>query len=163
VSKSKSILSAPLDAPLTEKQELLVELQARGASQTAAGKAVYGANGAIVATNTMKDPRVTAALANARNANALNLGLTRDDVLQGMMDAIDQAKLVCDPAAQIVGWREIAKVCGFYAPEVKKIELTGAARRVIDRLQQLSDRELLEIMNAEDATVIEASDAGTAS
>ena len=29
-----------------------------------------------------------------------------------------------DPAAMIAGWREIAKLCGYYAPERRRIEVS---------------------------------------
>lgn len=92
-----------------------------------------------------KLPRVKELLKAEQRKNAYMLGLTREQVLQGMMDAIDQAKLLSDPLTQIAGWREVAKICGFYAPEVKKVELSGSGKQVIDRLRSLSDEELLQI------------------
>ena len=92
-----------------------------------------------------KHPAVKELLKAEQRKNAYMLGLTREQVLQGMMDAIDQAKLLSDPLTQIAGWREVAKICGFYAPEVKKVELSGSGKQVIDRLRSLSDEELLQI------------------
>lgn len=97
----------------------------------------------------MKTPKVADAIRAEQRKNAYMLGLTRDKVLQGMMDAIDQAKILSDPLTQIAGWREVAKVCGFYAPEVKKVELSGANKAVVDRLRSLSDEELLQIANGD--------------
>lgn len=100
------------------------------------------------------NPKITAALVNERAKNAFLLGLTREKVLRGFMDAIDQAKILADPVAQIAGWREVAKVCGFYAPEVKKIEFGGSAKAVLDRMQAMSDEELLRL-GAEDVEFVE--------
>lgn len=129
-------------------------------SQNEAARTVFDSKEYGVAL--MANPKLRQALINEQVKNAVMLGLTRDQVLQGMMDAVDQAKTMADPVAQIAGWREIAKICGFYAPEVKKIELTGGAKRVVDRMQQLSDKELFEIANATDIDFVEASDAGKA-
>lgn len=96
-----------------------------------------------------KHPVISQALLQERAKNAKLLGLTREDILQGFMDAVDQAKDIHDPMSQIAGWREIAKVCGFYAPEVKKIEISGAGRRILDKMAALSDQELLEIAHGE--------------
>lgn len=85
--------------------------------------------------------------------NAYMLGLSREDVLKGMMEAVDQAKLIADPMTQIAGWREIAKICGFYAPEVKRIEIGDSAKAYIQRMEQLDDAELLKLVNSE---IIEA-------
>jgi hypothetical protein len=94
-------------------------------------------------------PDIKKALSSEHRKNAYMLGLTREDVLEGMMDAIGQARLIADPMAQIAGWREIAKICGFYAPEVKKIELGDSAKTFLARLEQMDDEELLKMANAE--------------
>ena len=96
-----------------------------------------------------KKPSVREALSAEHRKNAYMLGLTRDKVLQGMMDAIEQATVLADPLTQIAGWREIAKICGFYAPEVKKVELSGTGKQIVDRLRSLTDEELLAISEAE--------------
>lgn len=141
---------------LTAKQAGYVEMRAMGADMQNAVRTVYGPG---MNTTDAKDieanPKVTAALINERAKNAYMLGMTRDKVLQGFLDAVDQAKVLADPMAQIAGWREIAKVCGFYAPEVKKIELSGTAKRVADKLATLSDQELLDLANAEDIPFVE--------
>lgn len=147
---AKSALS-----PLTPKQAAYVELRAMGADQNNAVKTAYGPG---MNTTDAKDleanPKISAALINERAKNAYMLGLTRDKVLRGFMDAIDQAKLLADPLTQIAGWREIAKVCGFYAPEVKKVELTGSSKAILDRMQAMSDEELLKL-GAEDIEFVE--------
>jgi hypothetical protein len=155
VARRKSVLTDPT-VDLTPKQTAYVELRAMGADQQNAVKTAYGPG---MNTTDAKElealPKITQALVNERAKNAFMLGLTRDKVLQGIVDAIDQAKLLADPMAQIAGWREAAKICGFYAPEVKKVELTGTAKRVVDRLQSLSDQELMEIAMAEDIEYVE--------
>ena len=141
---------------LTPKQEAYVELRACGADMQNAVQTVYGPSmNTTDAKDLEKLPKITQALINQRARNAHMLGLTRDSVLQGFVDAIDQAKAMADPMAQIAGWREVGKVCGFYAPEVKKVELSGNAKRIIDRMQTLSDQELLEIAGAEDIPFVE--------
>lgn len=141
---------------MTKKQGDYVELRAMGADMQNAVRTAYGPG---MNTTDAKDleanPKITAALVNERAKNAYMLGLTREKVLQGFMDAVDQAKILADPLAQIAGWREIAKVCGFYAPEVKKIQLNGPAKAVLDRLQTLSDDELLQMGQAEDIPFVE--------
>lgn len=144
---------------LTDKQSAYVELRAMGADQQNAVKTVYGPSmNTTDAKDIEKSPKVTQALINARAKNAYMLGLTREKVLQGFMDAIDQARVMADPVAQIAGWREIAKVCGFYAPETKKVEIVGSAKKVLDRMSALSDDELLKIYQAEDVVDVESRD-----
>lgn len=153
-SKRATKAKAPRQASvLTESQEKYVEARATGLtvkdSMVAAGMKPNDGTGNALE----KHPKVLDALNYERRKNAYMLGITRETVLEGMMEAIGQAKVLSDPMSQIAGWREIAKICGFYAPEVKKIELTGSAKRVVEQMQQLSDAELLEIAQGD---VIEA-------
>lgn len=142
--------------PTREKSVLLTAKQAKYVDARASGLTVKDAM--VVAGMKPNDgtghdlertPKITAALAAERAKNAYMLGLTREKVLEGMMEAIDQAKLLADPMSQIAGWKEIAKICGFYAPEVKKIELSAKAKSYLDRLEQMADDELLRIAEGE--------------
>jgi hypothetical protein len=45
----------------------------------------------------------------------------------------------------IAGWREIAKVCGLNAPEVKKVEVEAKVRALRGQYAALSEEELLEL------------------
>lgn len=130
---------------LTEKQAVYVDARGRGKGRrTAAAEAGY----ADPERNSHKIenlPAVQGAIERERANYRLVSGITRQDVLDGMMEAINQGKLLADPQAQIAGWREIAKIHGYYAPEVKKIELTGNQQRKVSQLENLTDQELLEM------------------
>jgi hypothetical protein len=71
---------------------------------------------------------------------------SRKQVLEGFLEAIEQAKLMSEPATQIAGWREIGRMCGYYAPEVKEVNVNVTAKRVIGQLETLSDEALLEMI-----------------
>jgi phage terminase small subunit len=71
--------------------------------------------------------------------------MTRERVVQELLEAIDMARQQADPGTMIAGWREIGRLCGFYAPEVKKVDIGINARRVIGKLEALSDAELLQL------------------
>lgn len=134
---------------LTERQEKFVDARASGLkvkdAMTVAGMKPHDGTGNALE----KNPNIRQALSAEYRKNAYMLGLTRESVLEGMMEAIDQAKIIADPMSQIAGWREIAKICGFYAPEVKKIEISGTSKTILDRMRSLSDEELLQIAEAE--------------
>jgi phage terminase small subunit len=80
--------------------------------------------------------------------------MTRKKVMDGLLEAINIAKIQADAGVMVAGWREIGKMCGYYAPEVKKIELSVTTRRVVDQLEVLSDDDLLKIVD-ENAQIIE--------
>jgi len=132
--------------PLNAKENLYVQARASGmphsASLAAAG---LSHSGQRTEKMMLARPAVAAALEAEQKKFQQQCKYKRDDVLNGLSEAIEQAKMQADPTAQIAGWREIAKICGFYAPETKKIELGGSARRLLARFESLSDDELLQI------------------
>lgn len=73
-------------------------------------------------------------------------GITRQDVVNGIKDAIERAKLQAEPATEIAGWREIGKILGHYAPETKKVLLTDDQDRVVRKLESMTTQELLEMV-----------------
>ena len=68
--------------------------------------------------------------------------------MKGFLEAIDIARAKSDPAGIVAGWREIAKMCGFYAPERKQVELSAAACAHRQRIADMSDEELAELIVA---------------
>lgn len=79
----------------------------------------------------------------AELSNALQL--KRGDIIVGIMDAIDVAKLIADPGSMIRGYAEIAKMLGLYAPEVKKVEISMTQRAIANKYEAMSDEDLLKI------------------
>lgn len=69
----------------------------------------------------------------------------RQRVLEGLLEAVEMARIQQDPGAMISGWREVGRMCGFYAPErAVKIDLNITAKRVIEQMEMLTDAELIE-------------------
>lgn len=79
----------------------------------------------------------------AELSNALQL--KRGDIIVGIMDAIETAKLIADPGSMIRGYAEIAKMLGLYAPEVKKVEISMTQRAIANKYEAMSDEDLLKI------------------
>lgn len=80
--------------------------------------------------------------------------IQRGDIVAGMMEAIDMARLGADPSSMIKGWSEIGKILGLYAPEVKKVELTAGQKNIRSKFEIMSDEELLAIAEGQ-SNVIE--------
>lgn len=139
------------NAPLTEREILYVQHRAQGLPvKTAYRMAGYaGGNPALLEQR----PKVLAALALEQSKYAAQSQLKRQDIIDGIMNAIEQAKLLADPGTQISGWKELGKLCGFYAPEVKKVELSIAAGRLKSKFEQMSDEDLLEMMSNGGSTI----------
>ena len=74
--------------------------------------------------------------------------VTRAAVLHGFQEAIELGRSRSDPGAMIAGWREIAKMCGFYAPERKCVELSTEGLALRTRYEEMSDEELGNLIAA---------------
>ena len=77
---------------------------------------------------------------------AAHAQVTRATVLHGFQEAIEVGRSRSDPSAMIAGWREIAKMCGFYAPERKQVELTGAGLALRGEFELMTDFELANLI-----------------
>jgi len=71
--------------------------------------------------------------------------LKRADMIAGMMEAIDVARLAADPGSMIRGWSEIGKALGFYAPEKVEVTLNINQRNIQSKFEVMSDDQLLAI------------------
>ncbi|KFB72991.1 hypothetical protein [Candidatus Accumulibacter contiguus] len=67
-------------------------------------------------------------------------------MIAGILSAIEMAREQQNPAAMISGLVQVAKLCGFYEPEVRRIEVSGSAARVQAKYAAMSDDELLSIV-----------------
>lgn len=144
--------------PLTEKQKLFVKYWAQGESITSASaRAGYG-DGATFAYRMVRMPNVLALYEKEKAAYEASVGMTRKRVMEGLLEAVELAKLMAEPAAMVSGWREIGKMCGYYEPVKKTIDVTLNGNVVLDRLEKLSDAELLKLIQAPVAEAIEEDD-----
>ena len=142
------------DAPLTEMQrQFVVYLVDHGMTQTAAARAA-GFNQPGTAANTlMQHPKIERAIAERRAEYAAASQVTKKRVIDGFLESIEMAKIKADPLTMIAGWREVGKMCGFYEPTKTKVEVSVNGRVVVDRLNSMSDEELLRVIS--DGSVID--------
>lgn len=107
------------------------------------------------AKGVLKSESVQIALREARAELSSAAQITRADVIDGFMEAINVARLAADPASMIKGWSETAKVLGLYAPEVKKIEMSMNQQRLQSKFESMSDADLLDIIQGRTPLTIE--------
>jgi phage terminase small subunit len=133
---------------LSVRQEKFVEHYALcGNAAEAARLAGYSARTArVIGPENLTKPAVKAALAARQQAFQEELKVTKDDVLTGILNAIQLAKEQQNPAAMISGLAQIAKLCGFYEPDVSRIEISGEALRLKQQFAAMSDDELLAVI-----------------
>ena len=138
-----SMQAAVVDAPLQGKD--------RVAACVAAGYVKPFAN----QNAPFKSEAVQLALSEARAELSTAAQITRADVIDGFMEAINVARLAADPASMIKGWSETAKVLGLYAPEVKKIEMSMNQQRLQSKFESMSDADLVAIIEGRAPLTIE--------
>lgn len=90
-----------------------------------------------------EDIRVKVQEAFDENAQRLDVG--RDDVLRGMKDAIDMARIIGDPTAMIRGWSEIGKITGLYN-HTQKISVVDDPVAGKTDMKKLSTEDLVAII-----------------
>lgn len=136
---------------MTPKQKRFVEEYALDHNAAAAARrAGYAEHSArITGSQLLTNPNVSRAIQAIEDTAALKLSLTREDALNGLLAAKDEAVEKSDPMAQVAAWREIGKMCGFYSPERHKVEVNDRGRAYMESMASLSEAELLAIICAE--------------
>ena len=133
---------------LSVRQEKFVEHYSLcGNAAEAARLAGYSARSAKVqACRLTNDNRVIAEIAKRRRAYQQELQITKDDVVVGLLNAIQLAKEQQNPSAMISGFSQVAKLCGFYEPDVSRIEISDESLRLRHQFAAMSDDELLAVI-----------------
>lgn len=126
------------------RHELVVNALMTGHTESDAMRAAgyHPAN----AQNVMRHENVQQLLAEARGEISEITTIQRLDVMNIFLEAIDMARTLADPANMISGADKLAKMMGYYAPEVKKIEVSNDVEVLKSKFQQMSDDELLEVL-----------------
>jgi hypothetical protein len=92
---------------------------------------------------------VKRAVLNSFKAAQAKAQMTRNKVLAALERAGDMAETQADPTAMVGAWREIGKMCGFYAVETKKVEVTVNGEIGYKKLAALSDEDLMKLARGE--------------
>lgn len=140
-----SAAEVDVDKPLTEKQKAFVQSWAKGNS---IGRATLEAGFADdgVGYRLVRQPNILALKAKYAAEYEAAAEMDRRQVMEGFKEAIEMAKLMAEPASMIAGWREIGKMCGYYAPVETKLKIDVTGNVTMTRLTQMSDAELLELI-----------------
>jgi len=139
---------------LSAQQKRFVECIMQGKNQVMAARIAGYASPSTMGAQVMNSPKVEAAIKYLYKKHEAAADVSRKKVMDGFLEAIDMARMQADCTNMIAGWREIGRMCGYYAPEVKKIDINITAKRVIDKMETLSDSELLKMIE-ESSSIIE--------
>lgn len=135
-----------VDKPLTNQQKLFVKNWASGESiPNAMARAGYNDQPSY-GYRMAKMPNILALYNEEKAKYESAAQMTRQKVMDGLLEAAEMAKLLAEPATMVSAWREVGKMCGYYEPKKVSVDLNVSGNIVHQRLNQLSDAELLKIM-----------------
>ena len=141
---------------LTERQDAFVDGILKGKDRNVAARDagyVDKNDGRALPSVAEKQKNIQRALAEARAELSSAAQISRADVIDGIMEGINMARLAADPATMIKGWTEVGKILGHYAPEVKKVEITDNQKRLQSKFTAMSDEDLLRVIEGECSVV----------
>lgn len=144
-NSAASAAEIDVNKPLTDRQKAFVQSWAKGNS---IGRAALDAGFADdgVGYRLARQPNVLKMRAEMAAQYEADAQMDRKQVMEGFKEAIDMARLMAEPANMIAGWREIGKLCGYYAPVETKLKVDITGNVTMTRLTQMSDAELLELI-----------------
>lgn len=108
-----------------------------------------------------KDPRVQGYIKNLQEANAKKLNVKREQVIQGILDAIDHAKMTNEPAVEIRGWEAIAKLQGYNAPDRVVHDLPDDVKRMMESMKDMDDHQIAKLAGQDNLIELSPDGSGT--
>ena len=128
------------------KQESFLKHLGEGKTERDAARAAGYTEQSVTKGKFKRGDPVKRKIAKVKGSLAAQHGISKEDSLKGIKDAIEQAALLDDPATRIRGWDVINKMLGFNAPEVTlEVPLEDLSRA---ELQELSTEKLLQYINS---------------
>lgn len=133
------------DEKLSARRRAYTENRAKGLSRTQSAVMAGFGDDRSNAARLDAEPIVADELNKLRAETADNVGVTKEMVAAGLIDAAALAKLLADPTGMVAAWRELGKLLGHYAPEVKRIQKSITKGDLRRALEDLSDEDLLKL------------------
>ena len=143
------------DKSLTSMQREFVRYMAEfGLTQTAAARMAGFSAPEVDGARLMKSPAVLANLQAERAKYAVASNVTRKQVIEGFIEAVDLARIKGEPLTMVAGWREVGKMCGFYEPSRSEVKISVGGQVMLHQLNGMSDDELLQMVESTDLKAI---------
>jgi len=78
--------------------------------------------------------------------------VTRERSIEGILEAIEHARIVNDPGAMIRGWQELNRMHGYHAPMKVEVDVPEEVRVMLNKLSGASKEKLIELIGEEEET-----------
>lgn len=148
--------SIPVDRPLTKKQTDFVRIWAMGESITSAALRAGYNDGASIAYRMSKMPNILALKHKFELEFREASRITKRQVIDMHMEAFNMGKLLSEPSSMVAAAREIGKLCGYYEPKKVDVNLKVNGSVQLERMNKMSDAELLKIIELGTQQALEA-------
>jgi phage terminase small subunit len=142
--------NATFSRPLTARQSRFIDeymVDMNGAAAAVRCGYSQRTSRAIAAENLAK-PYIKAELQARGAALARELEITRAGVVKNLMEVFNMSRELKNPAAMIASMSTIAKILGYYSPEVKRVEVSATGQDTLQRFDQMTDAELINMLAA---------------
>lgn len=134
---------------LSEQQRLFVNGIMQGMGPNVAARSAGYAQPDMHGRRMLKTEKIQAAIRYLNKKYEQKANMSRKKVMDGFLEAIDLARLSAEPGVMVQGWREIGRLCGYYAPEVKKVDISISAKRAIGKMETMSTDELMKLIEVD--------------
>ena len=132
--------------PLTPQQLIFVRAWASGESiNTASARAGYNDSASYAHRMTVM-PNILKVYHAEKVKYEAACDMSRKRVMDGLLEAVEMAKLMAEPSTMVSGWREIGKMCGYYEPTKIQVDVNVAHDVTVRQLNGMSDAELLKLI-----------------
>lgn len=95
-------------------------------------------------------PHIVQARETLKRALRASMGITKDDVVFGIRDAIGRAQLLGEPGTEILGWEKIAKLLGYESPKQIDVNITASVEVLKTHVRRMDDNELARLVGSHD-------------
>lgn len=134
---------------LAPKQRQFIDNFMSGMTQTQAARQAGYKFPDVEAHRLMRIPEIAEIIKAEREKYEEKIDMSRQKVMDGLMETITIAKSTGEPMAMVGAWREIARICGYYAPEQKRVEISVNGNVHVSQIQAMTDEELLRVIEGE--------------
>ncbi len=101
-----------------------------------------------IASELLTKPDIQNELRRRQDALAKELQITRTGLVKNLLDVFAISRDLKQPATMVSSMALVAKILGYYSPEVKQVELTAKHGDIATEMRLRSDAELLALIAA---------------
>ena len=125
-----------------------------GMTQTSAARNAGFRHPTVDASQLMRLPVIQDAIRLEYGKYEQKANMSRGKVMKGLLEAVDIARTMSEPASMVAAWREVAKICGYYAPEIKNVNISVNGAVHVSQLEDMSDEDLAKLVIEGTAIVV---------